>query len=636
MPESRLRSSVLPLVLVVVMLIGSVVVPARQTWRVMRLLREMAEVIEPARLLEARLEIALTRDATALNAYLASGGRVVSNQYEAALRDEARQLAALDSVARRLDTEAIARVAFARRHIEEWQRVGATLFTGRAASATAMDSTLRAREAAYDAVLGAVDSLSAYLADESAARRDRIRAAERISLVVNTLLVLVALAALVAVAGLGRRERRLSATLQRRVTEEATLREAAETLAAAFTVEDVLRQITQSALNVTRARGAMIEQVQPATVKAPQAIVVRASAGTGVPTAGTQAMYGGSYTAFVLEGGKPVVVQDLTTADHTCTATETAAPGWAALALPLGAGQARAGVLFLLGESGFAQRQSDLDRAQTFANLASLAYEKARLLEDAHRSSRELERVMNSRSRLMRGFSHDIKNPLVAADGHASLLSDGIYGELTTRQHEGISHIRRCILSAFALIDYLHELARTEAGHIALTLDVVDVADLARTLVEDYRASAAARGLSIEADTPDGPVFAKTDRTRVRQVLGNLVSNAIKYTAHGSVSLRVRRAPANPTGDGGDWACIDVTDTGSGIPAEKREAIFEEFTRLAANETAGAGLGLAISQRLTEALGGKILVESEVGRGSTFTLLLPAPGASRAETTAGA
>jgi signal transduction histidine kinase len=261
--------------------------------------------------------------------------------------------------------------------------------------------------------------------------------------------------------------------------------------------------------------------------------------------------------------------------------------------------------------------------AHTFSHLAALAYEKVRLLDEARDARLNLEQLMRSRQRLMRGFSHDVKNPLGAADGYADLLNAGIYGELTVKQRESIQRIRRSIRRALDLIDDLHELARAETGNIALRRQLVDLGDLVRTSGDEYRGAANASGLSLTVDVADDLTAVETDGGRVRQIVGNLVSNAIKYTKAGSVVLRLREYPAETVGGARGWVHFDVIDTGIGIPADKRDIIFEEFSRLGASDRAGAGLGLAISKRLAEALGGQITVESEVGRGSTFTLRLP-------------
>jgi two-component system chemotaxis sensor kinase CheA len=109
----------------------------------------------------------------------------------------------------------------------------------------------------------------------------------------------------------------------------------------------------------------------------------------------------------------------------------------------------------------------------------------------------------------------------------------------------------------------------------------------------------------------------------VRQIVANLLSNAIKYTRQGSITVRARRRAGRSGGDEGGGAVLEVADTGAGIAAEKQDYIFEEFSRLGTGDAGGAGLGLAISNLLAQRLGGRISVESEVGRGSTFTLWLP-------------
>ncbi len=237
----------------------------------------------------------------------------------------------------------------------------------------------------------------------------------------------------------------------------------------------------------------------------------------------------------------------------------------------------------------------------------------------------ELERVSESRTRLMRGFSHDVKNPLGAADGYAQLLEDGILGDLSTKQLESIQRIRRSIQTSLHLIHDLLELARAEAGQIEIDSVRTDVAELAREAVEDFRAQATAAGLGLEMSV-DRALPAETDPARVRQILSNLLSNAVKYTPRGRITVEADlRTDGNAPREGGRIA-IHVTDTGPGIPPEKQELIFQEFTRLDPEAQHGAGVGLAISRRIARLLGGDITVESEAGHGSTFTLWVPLAG----------
>jgi signal transduction histidine kinase len=158
----------------------------------------------------------------------------------------------------------------------------------------------------------------------------------------------------------------------------------------------------------------------------------------------------------------------------------------------------------------------------------------------------------------------------------------------------------------------------------------VDVADLVAKSADEYRGAAHAVGLPLTVDVAGDIPVVETDGARVAQIVSNLISNAIKYTKSGSLKLRVRKYPSRTVRNVASWIDIEVADTGIGIPADKQQQIFDEFSRLNTSDRPGAGLGLAISKRLAEALGGQILVTSEVGRGSTFTFRIPVtPAAHR-------
>jgi signal transduction histidine kinase len=792
-PSRRRAISVALLWLLVATLVGSVLIPALETRRIMRLLREITEVIEPARILSWQLESGLAMEYSALQGFALSGDSVLLRRYRMIADDETSRLAALERLAPRLGPEAVGRTADVRRRITRWQELNRALFDGQL-SREQFSVAAQAQRALRDSIIGEIDRLPSQLSAEAAARTEQVRGHEWGSLFVNAGLVLLALAAMVAVVALTLRERRLAAILQRRVQEESALRQvgralsaaatieeamrrivegtvattrafgayvefvsfeddavraaalvgsgvttllsmrmersgslteeararrsptliaevdgierrlppevaaacvsctglvvpllssgetfgalvllrdattgafgederrqmgllgdlaaavlrrvevertvlveaqqqathetalrtAAEAFAGAFTVDDVTQQIARSALEATQAQGVYVEHVSH-TPDGSFAVVVRGESGSGVPTLGTRRAYAGSYTEQAINIGKPVLVSDLPGADRSAPDSTPIDTADSTIVLPLGQPGAPIGALFIVGATQGRVR-SDVGWAHTFSHLAALAYEKVRLLDEAREGRLELERLMRSRQRLMRGFSHDVKNPLGAADGYAELLSAGIYGELTAEQRESIQRIRRSIHRALDLIDDLNELARAETGNIALRRQVVDLGDLVRTSGDEYRGAANASGLSLTVDVAEDLPTVETDGARVRQIVGNLLSNAIKYTKAGSVVLRVRAYPAETVGSARGWVHFDVIDTGLGIPADKRDIIFEEFSRLGANDRAGAGLGLAISKRLAEALGGQITVESEVGCGSTFTLRLP-------------
>ena len=256
--------------------------------------------------------------------------------------------------------------------------------------------------------------------------------------------------------------------------------------------------------------------------------------------------------------------------------------------------------------------------------------ERQRLLEAERRSRAEAEeregeltRVTESRARLLRGFSHDLKNPLGAADGYLELLEDGVFGALEAGQADGVRGVRESIGTALRLIEDLLAMARAESGELPIRTAPMDVRSLVSLAAEEYRSMAEAKGLGMRVDIPHPIPPVEGDEHRVRQVLGNLLSNAVKYTDEGGIVLSAAMQDREPGGPG-SWLALSVADTGRGIPEGEQEFLFQEFHRLGdRDDRSGAGIGLAISRHIADALGGDITVRSETGVGSTFTLWLP-------------
>jgi signal transduction histidine kinase len=239
----------------------------------------------------------------------------------------------------------------------------------------------------------------------------------------------------------------------------------------------------------------------------------------------------------------------------------------------------------------------------------------------------QLREAVEGRERLMRGISHDIKNPLHAIDGHAQLLQDDILGPLTPGQRDSVARIRRGVRSVLTLVGDLLELSRAEAGQLRITRREVDLVPLLREVIAEHEGAAHAAGhrLAAECTGVDGAVL--TDAERVRQVLGNLLSNAVKYTPRGgAITVRLARRERPDAPRRGEWMVIDVLDTGTGVPEQMIASIFEEFSRLPMHaEQPGVGLGLAIARRIAGLLGGDLTVQNaRSGSGACFTLWLPA------------
>jgi signal transduction histidine kinase len=231
--------------------------------------------------------------------------------------------------------------------------------------------------------------------------------------------------------------------------------------------------------------------------------------------------------------------------------------------------------------------------------------------------------VMASRARFMRGVSHDLKNPINAIDGHAQLLEDEVRGPLTDEQRDSVTRIRRAAHAMLGLIEDLLELARAEAGQLTVKLDRVVLRDVVHDVVEEHRAAAQFAGLTLVQRNDDAQTILTTDPVRVAQVLGNLLSNAIKYTPAGGHIEVSTEVPSGRGNNGDGRLAIHVADDGPGIPSDKREEIFGEFTRLGAADRPGAGLGLSIGRRIARLLGGDVTVAGRDGHGSRFTLWLP-------------
>ena len=242
----------------------------------------------------------------------------------------------------------------------------------------------------------------------------------------------------------------------------------------------------------------------------------------------------------------------------------------------------------------------------------------------------ERKLAAESRVRLIRGFTHDVKNPLGAADGQLALMEEGIGGPLTEQQAGSIRRARRSIRAALNLVTQLLDIARAEAGQIEVQRGEMDVIATAGELAEEFRGQAIARGLDLTLNIPESGegIRVESDQARVRQILANLLSNAVKYGANGRdggargrivVSARV----AKPDDRSGEWATITVSDDGPGIPYDKQNMLFREFTRFDPSAAQGSGIGLAISQRIARALGATITFKSTPGEGSSFTLWLP-------------
>ena len=621
-------AGLVPLALVIVALLGSVIIPARQTMSITALLRQTTDVLAPARLHAAQLRSGLSDELSALQSYALSGDSTFLAQYRSLAVSDEQRLRALERAAPNLDAPFAHHLTVARRLVAEWRQSSSAIVQELGAR-SAFAASVQAGRPRYDAAVDAIADLSADFAAKASARDERLGELDQFALMSNAVLVLVAFAALSAVMLLTLRERQLTTSLRRRVDQEAArarqesaLRKAAETLAGAFTIDEVTQRTASAALEAVDGRGAFVEWVVRPGEDPTDLLRVVATAGRDMPPLQRTSAFAGSCAEWVLTNGEPVLIPDLGDPQHHGIASPFESVPVSAIAVPLTSSDSSRGTLFVVSARDHF-RADDVARAAILGHLAILAYERVKLLDEAIEAQRKLQRVIKSRSRLMRGFSHDVKNPIGAASSYADVLLEGIYGELSAPQRGGIERLRRCLHAALSLIDDLHELARAETGHLVLTPEPLDLEGLLFHLVEDYQASASASGLAITASVAEDVPIVQSSRSRVRQIVANLLSNAIKYTDAGSICVSATRHAEGPNNQSGDWVAIACADTGRGIPPDKLDFIFEEFGRIGDSDRTGAGLGLAISRLLAEALGGQLTVTSAMARGSTFTLWLP-------------
>ncbi|MBC7789528.1 MAG: CHASE domain-containing protein [Anaerolineae bacterium] len=226
------------------------------------------------------------------------------------------------------------------------------------------------------------------------------------------------------------------------------------------------------------------------------------------------------------------------------------------------------------------------------------------------------ERSEAVRARFYAAMSHELRTPLNAVIGYNQLLLEGIYGPLEKKHETGIERSQKAAKHLLELVNDVLDLSKIEAGKIDVQIESVDIPALMEDLFTTIKPMAEASDSEVTLVCEDCGNGVQTDPRRVRQIVLNLLSNATKFGSGKPITVRCTKAE-------GDGVLVSVTDQGSGIPDKELHRIFEEFVQMQSVKLGGTGLGLPISRRLAEVLGGRLEVESKVGAGSTFRLFLP-------------
>ncbi len=306
--------------------------------------------------------------------------------------------------------------------------------------------------------------------------------------------------------------------------------------------------------------------------------------------------------------------------------------------------------------SGHTPTPRDAAQLMTYAGMSGLALENTMLYADLERQvaqrtaelrtalarAQEADRL---KGQFLAAVSHELRTPLNAIIGFSTVMLDEIDGPITPLQREDLKIINRNGRFLLHLIDELLDLARIEAGKIDLELAPLDVRALIVEVTETIQGLLHNRQITLNLSLPERLPYAYADAARIRQVLLNLLSNAVKFTRQGSITISARcvAAPDHHLGSASSslvivrngqrlhpYIAVSVRDTGIGIAPDDLTRIFEAFHQVRSGDRQrGSGLGLAISRRLIEAHGGRIWAESEPGKGSTFTFILPCAVVSR-------
>ncbi|RAK51426.1 GAF domain-containing sensor histidine kinase [Phenylobacterium deserti] len=260
------------------------------------------------------------------------------------------------------------------------------------------------------------------------------------------------------------------------------------------------------------------------------------------------------------------------------------------------------------------------DQKRRLATLAAIVVNEMdlRLMNERYAlMSRRAEAATEAKSEFLANMTHELRTPLTSVIGFTSLLAGT--GDLGERERNLANKAKVASEKLLTIVNDVLDLARLEAGAVELPQDTVDVGEVAVSALELFGQRAADKGLRLNADIAAGKIDVRGDAARLRQVLVNLLGNAVKFTEAGEITLRIRKADSQ--------VLAEVSDTGIGIPADQLDKVFERFEQggaTVARKFGGTGLGLAISKRLAEQMGGTITVHSQVGQGSTFTVALPA------------
>jgi signal transduction histidine kinase len=404
------------------------------------------------------------------------------------------------------------------------------------------------------------------------------------------------------------------AELTRKVGELEALREVGEAVNSSLEVSKVLSTIAKHAVKISATDGGSIMEYDEVESCFLVRSVFQTEPGVIERLRTTRIHIDETLVGRAAKLGRPLAVADLSTVDldpHLAVLYEA---GWRSLvAVPLLRGGQIVGSLVVRRKRPGEFSEETLSLLEMFADQSTLALLNAQLYRELKQRSAELEVASRHKSEFLASMSHELRTPLNAVLGFSEVLLERMFGDLNERQEEYLRDIHGSGKHLLELLNEILDLSKVEAGRMELEYTTFPLRRLLDHTASMLRERAAVHGIDLRVEVEPGIDDVYADELRLKQVVLNLMTNAVKFTGdRGLVQVRAKRS--------GTDIHITVSDTGRGVPPEDRERIFESFQQggRGPSQEEGTGLGLTLSRRIVELLGGRMWLESEVGVGSTF------------------
>jgi signal transduction histidine kinase len=408
--------------------------------------------------------------------------------------------------------------------------------------------------------------------------------------------------------------------LARSVDELEGLRHVGEAVSSSLDLDEVLSTIITHAVQLSDTEGGSIFEFDDET----ETFEIRTAFGTseGLLAALRATRFGLRDTVVGRAAltRTSIAVPDIAEVTPDAHLTKLARAGWRSmLAVPLVREGRILGAFVVRRRTPGAFPESIVELVETFAGQSALAIQNARLFQELARKSQELEVASRHKSEFLASMSHELRTPLNAVIGFSDVLLDRLFGDLTPKQEQYLENIRESGRHLRDLINDILDLSKVEAGKMQLELASMSLREALEHGIAMVSERAEREGLSLRLSIEDGVDVVVADPLRLKQVILNLLTNAVKFTpSGGGIEASAARIA--------DEIHVSVQDSGIGIAESEQARIFEAFQqgRQAASASAeGTGLGLALSKRIVELHGGRLWVTSRVGQGSTFSFSIP-------------